>query len=159
MTVLGRPFAAQSLGFLLSRTPTATRTSTNICTTTTNCRLFASARSSHYNRPSRGLYASKSLSHGSSLSPHGNATRRQWLPNTQYCRLYSEALGERVRVRCSTGAMREIDRAGGVDAYVLGMGREELQGDAFQGPTFATKLKNRILTALLQKESMKESCT
>jgi hypothetical protein len=55
--------------------------------------------------------------------------------------------------------MREIDRAGGVDAYVLGMGREELQGDAFQGPTFATKLKNRILTALLQKESMKESCT
>lgn len=110
-------------------------------------RTFASARASRYNRPLRGLYAGKSLSHGNTVSDFGNRTRRRWLPNVQYCRLYSEALQERVRVRCSTAALREIDRMGGLDKYVLGLGVEELQEGGF-----AAKLKNRIIEARLSQE-------
>lgn len=111
-------------------------------------RTFASARSSHYNRPLRGLYADKCLSHGNTRSEFGNSTRRRWLPNIQYCRLYSESLGERIRVRCSTEALREIDRLGGLDRYVLGLGPSSAAEESF-----GQKLKERIIAARLAAES------
>ena len=122
-------------------------------------RPFSSAKSSLYRRPARGLYASKRLSHGNTRSPFNNATRRQWRPNTQYCRLYSETLKEQVRVRCTTTALRQIDGVGGVDAYVLGLTEEELRDGALgKGErTFAQELKARIIAKRLELEREMDS--
>lgn len=46
-------------------------------------------------------------------------TRRVWLPNVQWKKIYSDALDKQVRVRVSTYALRCIDKAGGLDNYLL----------------------------------------
>jgi ribosomal protein L28 len=46
-------------------------------------------------------------------------TRRDWQPNVQYKYLYSEALQRQVKLHVSTQALKNIDRAGGLDMYLL----------------------------------------
>ena len=46
-------------------------------------------------------------------------TKRTWLPNVQLKRIYSDALGMPVRIHVTTYALRCIDKAGGLDAYLL----------------------------------------
>jgi large subunit ribosomal protein L28 len=53
-------------------------------------------------------------------------TRREWKPNAQYKALFSDVLGESVRLRVTTHALRCIDKAGGLDAYLLNTRKEKL---------------------------------
>lgn len=46
-------------------------------------------------------------------------TRRTWKPNVQEKRLFSYALDRHIRVKVTTHALRCIDKAGGVDEYLL----------------------------------------
>lgn len=46
-------------------------------------------------------------------------TRRDWKPNVQYKHLFSEALKCQVKVCVTTHALKRIDRAGGLDMYLL----------------------------------------
>lgn len=57
------------------------------------------------------------------------STRRVWLPNVQWKRLYSDALGKFVRVKVTTHVLRCIDKAGGLDNYLLRTKAEDLDSE------------------------------
>ena len=56
---------------------------------------------------------------GNNFSHANNKTRRRFLPNLQVTSLLSDGLGETVRLRISTRAMRTIEKRGGLDGYLL----------------------------------------
>ena len=56
---------------------------------------------------------------GNNVSHANNRTRRRYLPNIQQRRLYSESLGETVRVKIAVNTLRAIEKKGGIDAFLL----------------------------------------
>ncbi len=85
-------------------------------------------------------FTGKGVQTGNNVSHAHNKTRRRFLPNMQRTSLYSDRLGESVRVRVSTRALRTIEHNGGLDAYLLSTPDTKL------GPQ-ARKLKRRIVKA------------
>ena len=85
----------------------------------------------------RCMITGKGVQSGNNVSHAHNKTRRRFLPNVQRTSPLSETLGEMVRVRLSTGALRTIDHKGGLDAYLLNTPNRKL-------PTEALRLKRRI---------------
>ena len=61
----------------------------------------------------------KGVQTGNNVSHAHNKTRRRFLPNLQKTSLHSEALDRMVRLKITTQAIRTIERAGGLDAYLL----------------------------------------
>ncbi len=57
---------------------------------------------------------------GNNVSHANNKTRRRFLPNVQSRRLYSEALGQTVRLKIAMSTLRTIEKQGGLDAVLLG---------------------------------------
>jgi large subunit ribosomal protein L28 len=57
---------------------------------------------------------------GNNVSHANNKTRRRFLPNLQETSLLSDVLGQQIRLRLSTRALRTIEHNGGIDAYLLG---------------------------------------
>ena len=57
---------------------------------------------------------------GNNVSHANNKTRRRFLPNIRYRRLFSETLGEGVRVKIAASTLRTIEKQGGLDAFLLG---------------------------------------
>jgi len=74
---------------------------------------------------------------GNNVSHANNRTKRRFLPNLQSMSLLSDALGEMVRVRVTTKAIRTIESKGGLDAFLLGTPNRKL-------PTEAIRIKRRI---------------
>ncbi|XVF48182.1 hypothetical protein PTKIN_Ptkin03bG0170100 [Pterospermum kingtungense] len=71
-------------------------------------------------RAKRGLYAGRHIQFGNRISEDGgNKSRRSWKPNVQEKRLFSYILDRHVRVKVTTHALRCIDKAGGIDEYLL----------------------------------------
>ena len=93
----------------------------------------------------RCAFTGKGVQTGNNVSHAHNKTRRRFLPNLQRTSLYSDALGQMVRLRLSTRAIRTIDHNGGLDAFLLSTSNNKL-GDE------ARRLKRRI-----QKASTKAS--
>lgn len=85
----------------------------------------------------RCAFTGKGVQSGNNVSHANNKTRRRFLPNLQETSLYSEILGESVRVRLSTHALRSIEHSGGLDAYLRATATSKL------GPK-AARLKRRI---------------
>ncbi len=56
---------------------------------------------------------------GNNVSHANNKTRRRFQPNLQDTSLYSDALGQMVRLRVSTHAIRSIEHKGGLDSFLL----------------------------------------
>ncbi|XP_044472242.1 uncharacterized protein LOC123200923 [Mangifera indica] len=72
------------------------------------------------NRAKRGLFAGKHIRFGNRVSEDGgNKSRRCWKPNVQEKRLFSYILDRHIRVKVTTHALRCIDKAGGIDEYLL----------------------------------------
>ena len=61
----------------------------------------------------------KAVMTGNNVSHANNKTRRRFLPNLANVTLTSEALGQNVRLRVSTSALRSVDHVGGLDAFLL----------------------------------------
>ncbi len=61
----------------------------------------------------------KGVQSGNNVSHAHNRTRRRFLPNLQRVSLQSEALGQRIRVRLCTSAIRTGEHKGGLDAFLL----------------------------------------
>ena len=61
----------------------------------------------------------KGVQAGNNVSHAHNKTRRRFLPNLQSKSLLSDALGESIRFRVTTSAMRTVEHNGGLDAYLL----------------------------------------
>ena len=62
----------------------------------------------------------KSVMSGNNVSHAVNKTRRRFLPNLQPTTLPSEILGEGLRLRITTYALRSVEHAGGIDAFLKG---------------------------------------
>ena len=71
------------------------------------------------NRSRRGLYNGKDVRSGNNVSFSMKKTKRTFKPNVFKKRVYSETLDEMVRFHLTTSALRSIDKAGGLDNYLL----------------------------------------
>lgn len=61
----------------------------------------------------------KAVQYGNNVSHAKNRTRRRFLPNLQHVSMVSDALGTSVRLRVTPRTLSTVDRAGGLDAYLL----------------------------------------
>ncbi|MEZ5668394.1 MAG: 50S ribosomal protein L28 [Alphaproteobacteria bacterium] len=75
------------------------------------------------------IITGKGVQSGNNVSHANNKTRRRFLPNLQQASLMSETLGESVRIRLSTRAIRTVEHRGGLDAYLLGTAPTRLPAD------------------------------
>jgi large subunit ribosomal protein L28 len=63
------------------------------------------------------------------VSHANNKTRRRYLPNLQSRRLFSETLGQSVRLRIAASTLRTIEKRGGLDGYLVQVTAAELDSD------------------------------
>ncbi|MCB1971025.1 MAG: 50S ribosomal protein L28 [Geminicoccaceae bacterium] len=70
----------------------------------------------------------KGVQTGNNVSHANNKTRRRYLPNVQQRNLFSETLGESVRVKIAVNTLRTIEKKGGLDAFLLDARSSELPG-------------------------------
>lgn len=78
---------------------------------------------------------------GHNVSHSNRKTNRKFRPNVQKVRFPSEALGREVELRVTTRAVRSVQRAGGLDAFLVG-------ADAAKLPVAAARLKRDVHRAL-----------
>ena len=83
-------------------------------------------------RAKDGLYAGKHIQFGNSVSHSHHKTRRTWQPNAQRTTLFSQLLQQPITLHCTTHALRCIDKAGGLDAYIMGQNKRRLVGKSLQ---------------------------
>ena len=88
----------------------------------------------------------KGVMTGNNVSHANNKTKRRFLPNLRRQRLYSETLGESVRLRISNHALRTVERRGGLDGYLMKASDGELPGDL-------RRLKRRLVAARAEREA------
>jgi len=86
----------------------------------------------------------KGVQTGNNVSHANNRTRRRYLPNLQQQRFYSETLGESVRLRVSTRALRTVEKRGGLDGYLMKARNAELSSEL-------RRLKQRLIQAQAAK--------
>ncbi|MCH8238191.1 MAG: 50S ribosomal protein L28 [Proteobacteria bacterium] len=77
---------------------------------------------------------------GNNVSHAHNKTRRRFLPNLQKASLFSEALGQPIRLKVSAHAIRTVERKGGIDAFLMDARDSELTPEI-------RRLKRRIKKA------------
>ncbi len=77
---------------------------------------------------------------GNNVSHANNKSRRRYLPNLQVATLLSETLGERVRLKVSTSAIRIVEHRGGLDAFLIDAKPADL-------PRELRRLKKRVEAA------------
>ncbi len=74
---------------------------------------------------------------GMNVSHAHNRTLRRFHPNLQICSLYSDALGEKVRLRLTAATLRSVEHRGGLDSFLAKAPARELTA-------FGRRLKTRI---------------
>lgn len=116
------------------------RSSNHVCVraspATATAAIYIPTREYRSNRSRRGLYDGKDIRSGNKVSFAMNATKRKFRPNVFLKRLYSETLDAMLPFHVTTSALRSIDKAGGLDNYVL-------KNDFSEGEGF--ELKKKIL--------------
>ena len=80
---------------------------------------------------------------GNRVSHANNKTRRRFLPNLARVSLMSDALGRTVRMRISIHALRSVEHAGGLDAFLLKSRRATLPLKAQRLQTQIAKRRGR----------------
>ena len=88
----------------------------------------------------RCILTGKGVMVGNNVSHANNKTKRRFLPNLREQRLYSESLGESIRLRISANAIRTVEKRGGLDGFLVEAKDSELPGDL-------RRLKRRVLAA------------
>jgi large subunit ribosomal protein L28 len=84
----------------------------------------------------------KGTQFGNNVSHANNKTRRRFQPNLQETSLLSDALGQTIRLRLSTHAIRSIEHRGGIDSFLLSSRDAVLSLEA-------RRFKNKIAKAKL----------
>lgn len=99
-------------------------------------------------RARRGLYGGRIIQSGNQISEDGNnKSRRKWKPNTHPNTMFSEILGSKVSVTTTSYALRCIDKAGGLDAYVLNTAEKDLASD------FGSALRLKLQAVLQERKA------
>ncbi|MHA1157348.1 MAG: 50S ribosomal protein L28 [Alphaproteobacteria bacterium] len=75
---------------------------------------------------------------GNNVSHAKNRSRRRFLPNLNQVTLLSDTLGERVRLRITSYALRSVEHRGGLDGFLL----KSRDGDLSDR---ALKIKRRLV--------------
>lgn len=88
----------------------------------------------------RCMLTGKGVQVGHNVSHANNKTKRRWLPNLRQQRLFSETLGESIRLKVSNHGLRIVERRGGLDGYLLDAKDAELSSDL-------RRLKRRVAAA------------
>jgi large subunit ribosomal protein L28 len=94
----------------------------------------------------RCALSGKGVMVGNNVSHANNKTKRRFLPNLHRHSVYSETLGESIRLRISAQALRTVEHRGGLDGFLLGTRDADLSGDL-------RRLKRRIRAARAATES------
>jgi large subunit ribosomal protein L28 len=81
---------------------------------------------------------------GNNVSHANNKLRRRFLPNLCNVSLMSEAMGLTYRFRISAHALKSVEHRGGLDAFLVKAGKDELSDKA-------RKLKASIAKKLVSK--------
>ncbi|KAF8909726.1 hypothetical protein CPB84DRAFT_1765308 [Gymnopilus junonius] len=102
-----------------------------------------------FKRSQHGLFQGKMKQYGNNVPFSKHKTRRTWLPNVQQKRVPSEILGQAVRLKITTRALRTIKKKGGLDNY-LKKTSPELLGYA------GMKLRQNVRSQELEKKGKKE---
>ncbi|CAM9490490.1 unnamed protein product [Pylaiella littoralis] len=92
-----------------------------------------------------GLYAGRDIRFGNTISFSHKKNRRTWKPNVQKKALYSQVLDEWIKFKLTTHALRCVDRAGGIDKYLL------KTPDKWLNSTQGSNAKRKIEEALAAK--------
>ncbi|KAF8802043.1 hypothetical protein BYT27DRAFT_7226613 [Phlegmacium glaucopus] len=71
-----------------------------------------------FKRSQGGLFQGKTKQYGNNVPFSKHKTRRTWLPNVQQKRLPSEIMGDMIRVKLTTRALKTIKKKGGIDNYL-----------------------------------------
>ena len=66
---------------------------------------------------------------GNNVSHANNKSRRRYLPNIRSRRLFSESLGEIVRIKLAVSTLRTIEKRGGLDDFLLSVPGADLDRD------------------------------
>lgn len=61
----------------------------------------------------------KKVLYGNNVSHSNNKTKRRFMPNLQKVSFLSDKLGQRIRIRLSTNAIRSVEKKGGIDSYLI----------------------------------------
>eukprot|EP00127_Corallochytrium_limacisporum_P004719 Clim_evm73s172 gene=Clim_evmTU73s172 len=86
-----------------------------------------------------GIWAGKNVKFGDAVAAFGrNRWRRSWKPNVQRVALWSETLEERITIPVTTHALKQIDKWGGLDNYLL-------RSNPNRKEVFALQLRDRII--------------
>jgi len=74
-----------------------------------------------YKQQDSGLYGGATIQFGNKISKGRNEgkTRRSWKPNVRRKKIESEALGEELFIKVTRRALRSINKANGLDNYLL----------------------------------------
>ncbi|KAJ5297461.1 hypothetical protein PENANT_c005G04716 [Penicillium antarcticum] len=74
-----------------------------------------------YKQSNSGLYGGAMIRFGNKISKGRNEgkTRRSWKPNVRRKKIPSEALGEELFIKVTRRSLRSIQKAGGLDNYLL----------------------------------------
>ena len=84
---------------------------------------------------------------GHKVSHSNIKTKRRFLPNLLNVTMISDTLGRSVRLRVSANALRTVDHRGGLDAYLLKAGDEELSLKARRLKRDITKVQSAAAPA------------
>ena len=102
----------------------------------------------------RCALSGKGVLTGNNVSHANNTTRRRYLPNLQYRRLYSEALGESLRLRIAVQTLRTVEKRGGLDGYLMSSPDADLSGELRRFKRrVAAKLEERAPAAAAQQRA------
>lgn len=100
-----------------------------------------------FKRADRGIYGTAHVQTGNNVSFSQRKTKRRWLPNAQRVSLWSDILDTRVSVRATARMIRTIERAGGLDRWILHTPSAKLTSQ------FVLNLKKRILSAQSEQQA------
>ena len=82
----------------------------------------------------------KGVMTGNNVSHANNKNKRRFIPNLQRTSLMSEVLGQTIRIRLTTSAIRTIEHNGGLDQFLKNTKNSKLAPEA-------RTLKRRIMKA------------
>jgi len=106
------------------------------------------------NRAKNGLYHGKDVQFGHSVSHSQVKSKRRWYPNVINKRVWSDALGDWVRFKMTTRALREIDNVGGIDTYLLALEEKQVTDS-----NYVTKMRRLIGSALYHRGALDQRLT
>ena len=101
-----------------------------------------------------GLFHGKDVQFGHTISHSKAKSLKKWHPNVINKRVWSETLDDWVRFKMTTTALKEIDKIGGIDNYIL-----NLDNVSVANSNYITKMRNIIGTSLFHQGLLNEMFT